>query len=122
MFVAVEDFAFARGFRAHQLGGLGYMVRLFLYEKGIPFVIVGTQQLKKFITGHAGAEKNTVVLHVFRRWEWEAKDDNEADATGLAHVGMCLCGLEKPTMVAQREVLDRLMHVVPKGKKGRNGS
>jgi Holliday junction resolvasome RuvABC endonuclease subunit len=125
--VVMEDFAHARGFRAHDMGGLGWIVRRELTNRGIAWVKVGTGQLKKFVTGHGRAGKKTkddgvnakavMVLHVFKRWNVEAKTDDEADACGLAHIGMCLAGLEQPETQPQREVLFELTQVPQKKKK-----
>lgn len=128
-FVVMEDFAHARGFRAHDMGGLGWIIRRELTNRGVVWTKVGTGQLKKFVTGHGRCGKKTkddginakavMVLHVFKRWNIEAKTDDEADACGLAHIGMCLCGYEQPSMQSQREVLFELTNVPQKKKRSK---
>jgi crossover junction endodeoxyribonuclease RuvC len=66
---------------------LHHMLRVAFWEAHIPFLIVPPSTLKKFATGSGKAEKNIMIREVFRRWEVEAKDDNQADAAALAYLG-----------------------------------
>jgi crossover junction endodeoxyribonuclease RuvC len=88
--VCIEDFAFSRPNQAHNLGGLGWIIRVMLHEENIPFVVVGTGQVKKFATGKGNAKKPEVMIGIFKRWGVEFADDNEADAFVLMKIAEVL--------------------------------
>jgi crossover junction endodeoxyribonuclease RuvC len=107
--VIVEGFAFARPNQAHQLGGLGYVVRHALWKAQMPWVDVAPAALKKYVTGRGNAQKDAVMRDVYKRWGFEAKDNNVADAFGLWKIG---CALLDPTRAGltkeQRDVVERV--------------
>ena len=104
---AIEDFAFASNANgARAIGCVGYMVRMWLLNHKIPYVVVGTGQLRLFCTGSGkSGEKGTMIREVFRRWHVEVDDHNAADAIGLAHVGLALAGWMDEPLVYQEKVL-----------------
>jgi len=69
-----------------QLAALNYLVRHKLYGWKIPFVIVAPMTLKKFVTGKGKGDKNLMLLEVYKKWSVDIKNDNEADAFGLARL------------------------------------
>ena len=88
--VAMEDYAFAAKSQHHKIGEGGAAIKLALFdtfgkkeEAGFPY-IVGIGTLKKFVTGRGDARKDDIKLHVYKKWDVEFSDDNEADAYGLA--------------------------------------
>jgi crossover junction endodeoxyribonuclease RuvC len=92
--ICVEDFftpsnAMQAG-SAIKLAMLGTAVRMALYERGIPFVIIAPSQLKKFVTGKGTGEKSMILREVYKRWGIDAKDDNQADASVLAYLAEAL--------------------------------
>lgn len=92
--VCVEDFftpqnSFQIG-AAISLAMLGTAVRLAMYESGIPFVIIAPSQIKKFATGKGVGPKSIVVREVYKRWNVDARDDNQADASVLAYLAEAL--------------------------------
>lgn len=54
---AIEGYAYSGNGHAMDIGELGGVVRLKLREWGVPFVVVGVSQLKKFATGNGSADK-----------------------------------------------------------------
>lgn len=107
--VVMEGLSFAaRSSSAHELAGLHYIIRFSLWHKGIPTVIVAPATLKKFVTGKGNAEKSMMLREVWRRWDFEAANDNEADSAGLARIGLSLMGAAEPEIEAQRDVLKTL--------------
>ena len=111
--VCIEDFftpsnPFQIG-AAIGLAMLGATMRLALYEAGMPFFVVAPSQVKKFATGKGTGQKSMVVKEVFKRWGYEAKDDNQADACGLAHVAEALCSPELERPQYQREVVKTVL-------------
>jgi len=103
----IEDFAFSKnamGSRA--IGCVGYMVRMWMLNHNIPFVLVGTGQLRLFCTGSGkGGEKGTMIREMYRKWQVEVNDHNAADALGLAYIGLALTGNMDELLVYQEKVL-----------------
>jgi len=92
--VALENYAFG-SIMANLMGELGGVVRLYLYnsfkvEKGksecaFPLVVPPTS-LKKYITAKGKADKNQILLAVYKKWGVEFTNDNAADSYGLARL------------------------------------
>jgi crossover junction endodeoxyribonuclease RuvC len=109
------DAAIIEGLSYGSVGGaqaersaLHWMVRVDLYQLGIPYVVVTPMSLKKFVCGTAKAEKSMMIREVYRRWGVEASNDNEADAAALAHLGLVYYGQAEHQTVAQHEVIVKL--------------
>lgn len=63
--VAIEGYSFAsRNSQAHSIGELGGVVRLRLWEMGVPYVEIPPTSRAKFATGRGNAAKNEVVSSV----------------------------------------------------------
>jgi crossover junction endodeoxyribonuclease RuvC len=90
---------------AQERAGLAFTIRYKLWQAGKSFKIVAPTSLKKFVTGKGNAPKEMVIKEVFKRWDIDAGNNNEADAIGLLMIGQCLAGILEPTMDAQRDVL-----------------
>ena len=106
--VVVEGFAYGRAEQAHQMGGLGYIVRLMLVECGIPYVDVAPASLKKFATGSGNASKDQVISDAIRQFGFPGSDNNLADAWCLRMMGEASvtggAGLAKTRIAALRTV------------------
>lgn len=100
---------------AQERSALHYSLREDLLRNMVTCVVCPPTSLKKFVTGSGGAKKELVMLEVFKRWGFEARDNNAADAIGLAIIGACLLGRMNPTTKEQREVLDLLRKQLPEG-------
>ncbi len=87
--VVIEGYAFARPNQAHQIGELGGVVRLALMDWGGQWYEVPPASMKKFVTGMGNAKKNVIPLHLYKRWKLEVEQEDQADATGLAMMGLC---------------------------------
>ncbi len=121
--VCIEDFAFSRQNQAHHLGGLGWIIRVMMHEENIPFVVVGTSQVKKFATGKGNAKKPEVMLAVYKRWGREFTSDNEADAFVLMKIAETLvAGDWNQLPKFQQQVIQEILNAAGKGKrKARTG-
>jgi len=87
--VCIEGPAFAsQGNAALQMGALNFFVRIFLRRNLVEFKIVAPPTLKKFVTGTGRADKKMVIEMVDERWKIKFKDNNLADAYGLARMAM----------------------------------
>lgn len=83
--VAMEGYAMGRTFNREKLGELGGVVKLaHATVFGSDPLVVPPTTLKKFITGKGNASKKEVVASVQSKWDSGVKNDNIADAYGLA--------------------------------------
>lgn len=78
-----------------KLAMLGGIVRVMLYERGVPFCLVTPMQLKKFVLGKGQGEKSLILREIYKRWGFDAGDDNQADAIGLAHLARAVSARHK---------------------------
>ena len=106
-----------------KLAMLGTTIRLSLYERGIPFVIVSPNSLKKHILGKGVGDKCMVVREVFKKYGIDVKDDNQADASVLAylaeHISQALSGKKMDDIPKyQQEVISGLLSSI--GDRGYN--
>lgn len=86
--VVMEGYAHATKFGREQAGELGGMIKMAVWDVlKEPPLVVSSGGLKKFVTGSGGSKKNTMILHVFKRWGVEFSDDNQADAFSLEKFG-----------------------------------
>ena len=90
--VAIEGLAFAlsKTTAFAQLAALNYIVRINLMNASTPTIIVAPTTLKKFVTGKGNAQKDSMLLEIFKRWGVTFFDDNEADAYALARVAQAV--------------------------------
>lgn len=96
LLVLIEGFAFSRPEHAHDLGGVGWAIRLGLYEAGVPWTNVAPGTLKMFVTGHGVAKKVAMVSAMTHRVGREFNSDDKVDALGLWCLGREMAGLSHP--------------------------
>ena len=95
--VIIEGYSYAGKFNSSLQYELGACIRMRLWQDEVKFVEVPPTSLKKFVTGKGNVKKNLMLLAVYKRWDFDTEDDNEADAYGLAQFGRALIG--EPTGV-----------------------
>lgn len=78
--VAIEGYAYARANQAHQMGELGGVIRLLLYDMGIKYREVPPASLKKWATGRGNADKETMLETAIRKHGFQGHGNDEADA------------------------------------------
>ena len=83
-FFLIEDYAFSRS-KMVQTAELGGIIRVLLYESGIPYLTIAPNTLKKFVLGPSehqkkGSQKAPVMVEVLDRWGIKFTDDNACDA------------------------------------------
>jgi len=105
-FVVIEGFGYASktGFL---LGGIGWGVRMALFERNIKFKVIAPTALKKFATGSGKADKRKLAVEVNKRWGFFHDSDNVTDAFVLAEVARSLKEDVKLTAF-QKEVLKKI--------------
>lgn len=90
--VCIENYAFSRFGKIVHLGELGGVVKQNLFDAGLSNILVyPPTTLKKFATGKGVAEKGLVMTNVYKRWDVDTSNNNEADAYVLSRLGHCLC-------------------------------
>jgi Holliday junction resolvasome RuvABC endonuclease subunit len=89
--VFMEGYAPGAKYGREMAGELGAVVKLTVWEDIGPnrLWVIAPSALKKFVTGKGSGPKNTMLLHVYKRWDVEFSDDNMADAFSLARLGQC---------------------------------
>jgi crossover junction endodeoxyribonuclease RuvC len=99
---------YSMGSRAGQLasiGELGGVVKLLLHRNKYRYAIAAPTQLKKFASGKGNCMKDEIMMHVFKRWGYEAKDNNQSDAYVLARIALGLEGMAEGLTVPMQEVI-----------------
>lgn len=91
--VVLEGYAFARPNQAHQLGELGGVVRLALYENDVGYVDIPPALLKKYATNSGNASKEEMLSQAIQRLEYHGHDHNESDALWLRTMALDRYGL-----------------------------
>jgi crossover junction endodeoxyribonuclease RuvC len=100
-----------------EAGELSGVVRLMLHRNGFKYVLASPGQVKKFATGKGVAEKSLMMMTVFKKWGFEPKTDDEADAMSLAKIAYALQG-GQPVMTAyEMEVIEAIRNPAEKPKR-----
>lgn len=113
--VLIEGYSYNSRNGGERLGELGGVIRVALYEAGVPYVEVSPPQLKKYATGKGNASKDTVYGAAVHRAGREFATTDEADAwwlcqMALAHLGLPHIEMPRPN----RAVLDRIAWPAPR--------
>jgi len=72
--------------RKFDLGEVGAVVKLELFDTCQGVYIAAPKQLKLFVTQKGSASKEDVMKAIKAQWGIEIKNDNLADAYGLSHI------------------------------------
>lgn len=83
---AIEGYAFAAKGAVFNLGEIGGVLRMALYNHKIPSIEVPPTYLKKFITGKGTSAKNMMMKEAYKKYGVDLDDDNDCDAFSLAVV------------------------------------
>ncbi len=117
--VVMEGYAFAAKGMTFQIGEMGGVIRLALLAQRVPFVVVASSSLKKFVMGKGSRpgehiEKVEVAVAASKRWGITAKNDNEYDAYVLGRIGLGIMGQTEGMIGAQIEVVKKYADEVQK--------
>lgn len=83
--VAIESYSYgSKGRSIFNLGELGGVLRLLLWEKKYKYYDVSPNSLKSFIADNGAADKEMMRAAVVRKYKLDIEDDNICDAFGLA--------------------------------------
>lgn len=108
-FVVVEGYALGAKGHQHEIGEMGGVVKMYLYETGIPLVIVPPTVVKRFACGMGNAQKNVIMKEVYKRWDFDTNDDNIADAFVLNKIGEVMFGRAEAQTSVQLLVAEELL-------------
>ena len=82
--VGIEDYSYgSKGQAIINLGELGGVIRLYLYEHKIKFKTIAPTTIKKFITNKGNAKKELMLLKVYKKYGIEFENNNMCDAYAL---------------------------------------
>lgn len=78
--VAIEGYSYSSPHVAHQLGELGGVLRVELFELMVPFIVVAPATAKRYACGNGSASKDQMLLAAVRRLGYEGESKDQADA------------------------------------------
>lgn len=109
----IEGYSFAsRNSHAHSIGELGGVIRLVLFDLGIPFVEVPPTSRAKFATGRGNASKGEVISAISAKTGLVfagAGGNDECDAWVLEQMAVARMGLSQyPWTKEQLSALDKV--------------
>lgn len=112
--VAIEGYAFGvRGGRLADLAEWGGLIRMALYKRRIPTIVVPPMTMKKFL--YSGKlEKNQVLLQVYKQYGQSFNTDDEADAFVLSEMARNFYGNWDNLSLNKKEALQKCSVLVPK--------
>lgn len=86
--VIIEGYAHHAKYQTHQMGELGGVIRLGMFQANTPLIIVPPTKLKKFATGKGSGKKEAPLAECIRRLGYEGSSHDEADALWLLQMGL----------------------------------
>lgn len=114
--IAIEGFAY--GAKGNAVGiqyGIGYGLRIEMYNYNYKYIEVGPGQLKKFASGKGNTKKDELAVHIYKQWGFESKSDNIRDAYVLAQIARAI-RMGTASTKYQQEVIQAILGG-PKSKK-----
>jgi crossover junction endodeoxyribonuclease RuvC len=105
----IEGYSFgSKGRATFNIGELGGVIRLSLFDDGLSFVEVPPASLKKFATGKGNVGKDEVIASAIRKLSFKGSDNNECDAFVLNRMGNYFYNKTSIALSYQQEVLDKV--------------
>lgn len=92
--VVLEGYSYGSSHHREALAEWGGLIRVMLYDRKIPTLIVAPTSLKKFVLTEASSEKDQMLLAVYKRWGAEFSNNDECDAFALSQLGRSRLELE----------------------------
>lgn len=119
--IAIEGFAYRASGSAISLQyGLGWAMRMGMFQRSHNYIEIAPTQLKKFASGKGNTKKDELAVHIFKRWGFEHPSDNVRDAFVLAQIAFTMQGhIAVQLTKAQSEVIQAIKNPEPKKKKGK---
>lgn len=113
---SIEGFSYgSKGRSIFDIGYLGWRIREDLVEwsRGtrMKWIEVPPSNLKQYATGKGNAAKEVVMMNVFKRWNEEFDDNNQADAFVLAKIGKTYLEQEDDIAEFQKAAMESIRKV-----------
>jgi crossover junction endodeoxyribonuclease RuvC len=129
--VGIEHYAMGAKFGREAAGELGGVLRVMMYENSCEYIEIAPMQLKQFATGKGTAQKDHVLMAVYKKWGMEFRTNDEADAFVAAQIARAvdmvrLAKQENQSWGKAEEikltayeavVVEKILNPVKKGKK-----
>lgn len=107
--IEAPSFGQSRQGGTHDRSGLWWLVVTELARGAVDLIEVPPATLKKYVTGKGNAKKPDMRMAIYKRFDVDIEDDNEADAFALRALGLDLLGHPlAPMPAANRSALDKL--------------
>ncbi len=127
--ICIEHYAMGCKFGREAAGELGGVLRVLFYENECEYLEIPPLRLKQYATGKATAEKDHILMAVYKKWGVEFAKNDEADAFILAQMARAITifknkiydndELEMNFLAYEREVIENILNPVKKSKKKR---
>lgn len=113
--IAIEGFSHgSKGAAVDVQYGIGWGIRMDIYNQNTSYVEVSPSGLKKFASGKGTTSKDNLVLPIFKRWGFEHASDNVRDAYVLAQVARAIraarIGLYDGLTTYQKDVIAAIVN------------
>ena len=98
----------------------GGVIRLYLFENNMNYILCGPMQLKKYATGkgNASSTKDLVILDIYKQWGEEIRNNNIADGYVLSRIAKDFITKEKKLTTYQVEVIKAIHKSIDEGTIG----
>jgi crossover junction endodeoxyribonuclease RuvC len=119
--IGIEHYAMGAKWGREAAGELGGVLRVAMYEDGQKYIEIPPLQLKQFATGKGTAQKDHILMAVYKKWGMEFKTNDEADAFIAAQVARAVNmmgrGEEVKLTAYEAAVVGKILNPVKKSKK-----
>lgn len=92
--IVLEGYSYGSSHHREALAEWGGLIRVLLFDRKIPTLIVAPTSLKKYVLSEASKEKDQMLLSVYKRWGVEFANNDECDAFALSQLGRSRLELE----------------------------
>jgi Holliday junction resolvasome RuvABC endonuclease subunit len=104
-----EGYSFgSKNSQAHSLGEWGSLARMLAHESGWTVVICPPSTLKAYVAGKGNADKALMLREVYKRWKYDAANDNDCDAYALCRLAVDFLGERDALSKERAKLLSKL--------------
>ena len=119
--ICIEHYAMNCKFGRETAGELGGVLRVMMYENLLEYQEIPPLQLKQFAIGKATAEKDHILMAVYKKWGIEFWKNDEADAFILAQMARAIYMVKNNADIKltayELEVIQNIINPAKKTKK-----
>jgi crossover junction endodeoxyribonuclease RuvC len=119
-FVCIEHYAMNCKFGRETAGELGGVLRVMMFENQFEYQEIPPLRLKQFATGKATAEKDHILMAVYKKWGIEFQKNDEADAFILAQMARAIYMVKNNADIQLTAYeLEVIQNIINPGKKAK---